>query len=77
MFGCALELESLCQIGRTDAQCGIYLQLENVDLLDDLEAGSLDDYVRLRSVYTQQRASELGEAVGVKVEPEVVTESAQ
>jgi len=51
--------------------------LENVDLLDDLEAGSLDDYVRLRSVYTQQRASELGEAVGVKVEPEVVTESAQ
>jgi len=51
--------------------------LENVNLLDDLEAGSLDDHVRLRSVYTQQRASELGEAVGVKVEPEVVTESAQ
>jgi phospholipid-binding lipoprotein MlaA len=49
--------------------------LENVELLDDLEAGSLDDYVRLRSVYLQQRASELGDAVGVKIEPEVVTES--
>ena len=51
--------------------------LENVELLDDLEAGSLDDYARLRSVYLQQRASELGEALGVKIEPEVITDSAQ
>jgi phospholipid-binding lipoprotein MlaA len=51
--------------------------LENVELLDDIEASSLDDYLRLRSVYLQQRASELGEGLGVTIEPEVVTESGQ
>ena len=49
--------------------------LENAELLDDLEAGSLDSYERLRSVYLQHRASELGEAAGVKIEPPVVTDS--
>jgi phospholipid-binding lipoprotein MlaA len=51
--------------------------LENAELLDDLEAGSLDSYERLRSVYLQQRASELGEAAGVKVEPQIVTDTVE
>ncbi len=45
--------------------------------LDDVLAGSLDVYPRLRSLYLQKRASELGDAVGVTVlpqtEPVVVT----
>ena len=38
--------------------------------LDDVLAGSLDVYPRLRSLYLQKRASELGEAVGVTVTPQ-------
>ncbi len=46
--------------------------LEKVQLLDDLEAGSIDFYGRLRSTYLQKRASQLGEAVGVNVVPQTV-----
>jgi phospholipid-binding lipoprotein MlaA len=38
--------------------------------LDDVLAGSLDVYPRLRSLYLQKRASELGDAVGVTVTPQ-------
>ena len=38
--------------------------------LDDVLAGSIDVYPRLRSLYLQKRASELGEAVGVTVTPQ-------
>lgn len=46
--------------------------LEKVELLDDLEAGSIDFYGRLRSTYLQKRASQLGEAVGVSVTPQTL-----
>lgn len=46
--------------------------LENVELLDDLEAGSVDFYGRLRSTYQQKRASQLGDAVGVTVLPQTL-----
>ena len=48
---------------------GIVGALERIDGLDDVEAGSIDGYSRLRSVYLQKRASELGDAVGVSVTP--------
>lgn len=48
---------------------GFVAALERVDLLDDVEAGSVDFYGRLRSTYLQKRASELGEAVGITLTP--------
>ena len=48
----------------TDVAIGTVGGLQNVQLLDDLEAGSVDFYGRLRSTYLQKRAAELGEAVG-------------
>jgi phospholipid-binding lipoprotein MlaA len=38
--------------------------------LDDILVGSLDPYPRLRSFYLQKRASELGNAVGITVNPQ-------
>ena len=38
--------------------------------LDDVLAGSLDLYPRLRSLYLQKRASELGDAIGVTINPQ-------
>ncbi|MBY0612478.1 MAG: VacJ family lipoprotein [Beijerinckiaceae bacterium] len=48
---------------------GVVGSLERIDGLDDVEAGSIDAYSRLRSVYLQKRASELGDAVGLSVTP--------
>ena len=49
---------------------GIVNGLDKAELLDDLEAGSLDYYARLRSVYLQKRAAELGDAVGLQITPD-------
>lgn len=43
--------------------------LGNIQLLDDVEAGSVDFYGRLRSTYLQKRAADLSEAVGEPVTP--------
>ena len=48
---------------------GVVGSLERIEGLDDVEAGSLDPYLRLRSVYLQKRASELGSAVGIAIAP--------
>ena len=49
---------------------GVIGALERIDGLDDVEAGSIDPYLRLKSVYLQKRAAELGDAVGVSVTPQ-------
>ena len=36
---------------------------------DDVLAGSIDPYPRLRSIYLQKRAAQLGDAVGVTINP--------
>ena len=43
--------------------------LERIEGLDDVEAGSIDPYLRLKSVYLQKRAAELGDAVGLTITP--------
>ena len=43
--------------------------LGRINLLDDVEASSVDFYGRLRSTYLQKRASELGDAFGLTVTP--------
>ena len=48
---------------------GFIGSLERIEGLDDVEAGSIDPYLRLRSVYLQKRAAELGDAVGLKITP--------
>ena len=52
-----------------------FMAIEQAGGLDDVLAGSLDVYPRLRSIYLQKRASELGEAIGVTINPQ--TEPAQ
>ena len=49
---------------------GGFAALSSAAGLDDVMAGSLDVYPRLRSLYLQKRASELGDAVGVTVTPQ-------
>lgn len=49
---------------------GVVNGLDKAELLDDLEAGSLDYYARLRSIYLQKRAAELGDAVGIQITPD-------
>jgi phospholipid-binding lipoprotein MlaA len=49
---------------------GGFAALSGASGLDDVLAGSLDVYPRLRSLYLQKRASELGDAVGVTVLPQ-------
>lgn len=44
--------------------------LDNAGGLDDVLAGSLDLYPRLRSIYLQKRSAELGEAVGITINPQ-------
>ena len=46
--------------------------LGQVELLDDLQQGSLDPYVRFRSTYLQNRAGELAQAAGITIVPELV-----
>jgi phospholipid-binding lipoprotein MlaA len=47
-----------------------FMAIEQAGGLDDVLAGSLDLYPRLRSIYLQKRASELGEAIGVTINPQ-------
>ncbi len=49
-----------------------FMALNEAGGLDDVLAGSLDPYPRLRSLYLQKRASELGDAYGITVEPQTV-----
>lgn len=50
---------------------GVVGSLERIDGLQEVEASSLDPYLRLRSIYLQKRASELGNAVGLTITPAV------
>ena len=50
-------------IGATD---GVDLRSRNIESLDAIEAGSLDFYAYLRSVWRQNRQAKLDEAKGVK-----------
>lgn len=47
-----------------------FMALDGAGGLDDVLAGSLDPYPRLRSLYLQKRAAELGDAYGITVEPQ-------
>jgi phospholipid-binding lipoprotein MlaA len=47
-----------------------FMAIDEAGGLDDVLAGSLDVYPRLRSIYLQKRASELGEAIGVTINPQ-------
>jgi phospholipid-binding lipoprotein MlaA len=49
---------------------GGFAALSSAAGLDDVLAGSLDVYPRLRSLYLQKRASELADAVGVTLTPQ-------
>jgi phospholipid-binding lipoprotein MlaA len=49
---------------------GGFAALSGAAGLDDVLAGSLDVYPRLRSLYLQKRASELADAVGVTLTPQ-------
>jgi phospholipid-binding lipoprotein MlaA len=44
--------------------------LQDTRDFDDILVGSLDPYPRLRSFYLQRRASQLGDAVGVTINPQ-------
>ena len=46
--------------------------LGQVELLDDLQQGSVDPYARFRSTYLQNRAGELAQAAGITIVPELV-----
>ena len=46
--------------------------LGQIELLDDLEQGAVDPYIRFRSTYLQNRAGELGQAAGFNITPETV-----
>jgi phospholipid-binding lipoprotein MlaA len=50
-----------------------FMALSEAGGLDDVLAGSLDLYPRLRSLYLQKRASELGDAYGITVYPPLET----
>ncbi len=50
---------------------GIISGVEGIDGLSDVEAGSLDPYLRLRSIYLQKRAADLSDAVGIPVGPQI------
>ena len=47
-----------------------FMAIDEAGGLDDVLAGSLDLYPRLRSLYLQKRASELGDAIGVTINPQ-------
>ena len=47
-----------------------FMALDNAGGVDDVLAGSLDPYPRLRSLYLQKRAGELGDAFGITVNPQ-------
>jgi hypothetical protein len=46
------------------------MAMDNAGGVDDVLAGSLDPYPRLRSLYLQKRAGELGDAFGITVNPQ-------
>jgi phospholipid-binding lipoprotein MlaA len=48
---------------------GGFMALDGAGGIDDVLAGSLDPYPRLRSLYLQKRAGELGDAFGITVNP--------
>lgn len=50
--------------------------ISQIELLDDLDQGSVDPYVRFRSTYLQNRAGELGQAAGFPIVPEHVEAAA-
>lgn len=51
---------------------GFAAGLGQVELLDDLQQGSVDPYARFRSTYLQNRAGELAQAAGIRIVPELV-----
>ena len=49
---------------------GAFSKFNRAGEFDDVLAGSIDPYPRLRSIYLQKRASELGDAVGITINPQ-------
>ena len=66
------SLYAIARFGGVWPTVGIagFMAIEQAGGLDDVLAGSLDLYPRLRSIYLQKRASELGEAIGVTINPQ-------